>query len=107
MLFICFYTLSYAIVRFCTFSSAFTCFHTLSYTFKRSHLLLYAVQAKVSPQEQEEARWSLVYRLLPAEAGKKYYLANILLEANIRVEYGEKNLTHFFKSEDVINTFCI
>ena len=37
------------------------------------YMLLNAVQAKVSPttQEEEQARWSLVYRLLPAEAGKK------------------------------------
>ena len=37
---------------------------------------LHAFEAKVSPQEQQ-ARWSLVYRLLPAEAGKKHQKCNI------------------------------
>ena len=38
---------------------AFTCFY----------MLLHAFKAKVS--EEEVDRWSRVYRLLPAEAGKK------------------------------------
>ena len=99
--------LPYASLRFPKLFYASISFHSLPYAFICFLYALIAVNAKVSPQEQQQARWSLVYRLLPAEAGKKYYLANILLEANIRVEYGEKNLTHFFKSEDVINTFCI
>ena len=95
----------YASIRYpYAFNMLLICFCNAFISF---YMLIRALEAKVSPQEQQQARWSLVYRLLPAEAGKKYYLANILLEANIRVEYGEKNLTHFFKSEDVINTFCI
>ena len=60
-------TLPYASLRFPTLPYAFISFYTLSYAFICFLCALIAVKAKVSP----EARWSLVYRLLPAEAGKK------------------------------------
>ena len=41
---------------------AFTCFY----------MLLHAFKAKVS-EEEEVDRWSRVYRLLPAEAGKNIF----------------------------------
>ena len=78
----------YAFIRFQTLSNASKCSHTLPVRFPyashtlpirfhtlllRFYMLLHALEAKVSPQEQ--ARWSLVYRLLPAEAGKKAVLS--------------------------------
>ena len=49
---------------------AFICFNMLSFAVICFLHAFIAFEAKVSPQEQQ-ARWSLVYRLLPAEAGKK------------------------------------
>ena len=69
------HTLTYASLRFLTLPHASLRFPTLSYPFTHFHAFicflcaLIAVKAKVSPQGQD--RWSLVYRLLPAEAGKK------------------------------------
>ena len=52
------------------FLHAFIRFHMLSYAFICFYMLLKLYkQAKVS--EEQEVRWSHVYRLFPAEAGKK------------------------------------
>ena len=56
---------------------AFTCFYILLHAFTCFYMLLHAFKAKVS-EEEEVDRWSRVYRLLPAEAGK-----------NIKNSFGE------------------
>ena len=94
--FICFHILSYASIGFHTLSYVFKVasirFHTLSYAFNMPllcfNMLLNAVQAKVSPPQQ--ARWSLVYRLLPTEAGKKdnYNLEALYLAQSGNAEDG-------------------
>ena len=75
--FICFQTLSYAFIHFHMLSYAFirfqmlsymlpyalVCFYMLLYAFTMLYKLLHALEAKVSQEEEEEARCSAVYRL--------------------------------------------
>ena len=56
----------HAFMRFHMLSQAFICFYMLYMLLK-----LYK-QAKVS--EEEQVRWSHVYRLFPAEAGKTHQI---------------------------------
>ena len=69
-------------------------FHMLPYAFICFLYALIAVNAKVSPQEQQQARWSLVYRLLPAEAGKNLVgVKNILKSVRRLASYRIRALT--------------